>query len=324
MVNLEHKLTVDDLIVEYMMYKVKNGYQPSFLASEFINFLYFFESKMPVEDTLYESDKLFQRFFERKSKSDWSRTINFKTYEKESTPHMEMTYSKKDNDHIIKANYKLSNYDRSVINTYFMDNGMGRYDGFKGQVFEIRKIIEEYLLTQSKRQIDETVKIDNDDLIVGKYVAGEIITSIWENYISTLIEKQNWPRQCNDINKYLFEIDLASIIGVKSIKDEIIDLYNVFSKRIAILYHQDKNLQIRTSSSAYLARANYDLLIQGYEEIMKTTFDAYRKSLDIDLSVLMSKGTSKIDGVDEIPNTKTNIDNFEKENAKKFVLSLNK
>ena len=32
MVNLEHKLTIDDLIVEYMMYKVKNGYEPSFLT----------------------------------------------------------------------------------------------------------------------------------------------------------------------------------------------------------------------------------------------------------------------------------------------------
>ena len=62
MVNLEHKLTVDDLIVEYMMYKVKNGYEPSFLASEFINFLNFFENKMPVEDSLHESDKLFKRF----------------------------------------------------------------------------------------------------------------------------------------------------------------------------------------------------------------------------------------------------------------------
>ena len=44
MVNLEHKLTVDDLIVEYMMYKVKNGYEPSFLTSEFISFLYFSKS----------------------------------------------------------------------------------------------------------------------------------------------------------------------------------------------------------------------------------------------------------------------------------------
>ena len=67
MVNLEHKLTVDDLIVEYMMYKTNNGYEPSFSTSEFINFLYFFESKMKVEDALYENEKLFKRFFERKN-----------------------------------------------------------------------------------------------------------------------------------------------------------------------------------------------------------------------------------------------------------------
>ena len=43
MVNLEHKLTVDDLIVEYMMYKTNNGYNPSFTTSEFVDFLHFFE-----------------------------------------------------------------------------------------------------------------------------------------------------------------------------------------------------------------------------------------------------------------------------------------
>lgn len=64
MVNLEHNLTVDDLIVEYMMYKVKNGYEPQFLTSEFMNFLCFFEKKMPIQDVLYEKEKLFQRFFE--------------------------------------------------------------------------------------------------------------------------------------------------------------------------------------------------------------------------------------------------------------------
>ena len=44
MINSEHNLTVDDLIVEYMIFKVKNGYEPQFLASEFIEFLHFFES----------------------------------------------------------------------------------------------------------------------------------------------------------------------------------------------------------------------------------------------------------------------------------------
>lgn len=73
MVNLEKNLTVDDLIVEYMVYKVKNGYDPKFLASEFMDFLQFFESKMKVEDVIYDRNILFQRFFERKSKSDWYR-----------------------------------------------------------------------------------------------------------------------------------------------------------------------------------------------------------------------------------------------------------
>lgn len=54
-----------------MIYKVKNGYEPSFFTSEFITFLYYFEDKMKVEDVLYDNNKLFQRFFERKAKVDW-------------------------------------------------------------------------------------------------------------------------------------------------------------------------------------------------------------------------------------------------------------
>lgn len=88
MVNLEHKLTIDDLIVEYAMYKVKNGYEPSFLTSEFIDFLHFFENKMPVEDLLYEKEKLFKRFFERKGKSDWFIGTGWLINKEDIKPHM--------------------------------------------------------------------------------------------------------------------------------------------------------------------------------------------------------------------------------------------
>lgn len=257
MVNLEHKLTADDLIVEYMMYKVKNGYEPSFLTSEFINFLYFFESKILVEESLYENEKLFQKFFERKSESDWSRTVSWATREKEIIPHMDMIYSDKDNDYLIKANYKLSDYDRSIINTYFMDNGMGQYDDFKGQTFKIRSIIGEWLADYPKRKLDESIEIEEQNLLVGKYIAAEIIANIWHSYIDKQIENHNWPRQCKDINKYLFEMDLAEIIGTKSIKKDLIELYSVLSKRIAILYQQDKKLKISFYKNGYLAHANY-------------------------------------------------------------------
>lgn len=323
MVNLEHKLTVDDLIVEYMMYKVRNGYEPSFLTSEFISFLYFFESKMSVEDVLYENDKLFNRFFERKAENDWSRTVSWSTKEKEIVPHMDMVYNQKDDDYLIKANYKLSEYDRSVINTYFMPGG--QYG--EGKVKEIRNIIGEYLSNQAKRKIDENIEVDSNDLVIGQYVSAEIISHIWDSYTSGLIKDSEWPRQCTDINKYLFNTDLATIIGVKSIKNQLIDLYNGFSKRIAILYNQDKNLRISSASNVYLAEANYKLLIQGYEKIMGTTFGQYKKSLDVDLSTLTFKETHELSGIynwDEDPDIKTTSNKVGNDKVKKLIKNLNK
>lgn len=315
MVNLEYKLTVDDLIVEYMMYKVKNGYEPSFLTSEFINFLYFFESKMQVEDSLHEGDKLFQRFFKRKAESDWS----------ENTPHMDMIYSEKDQDYLIKANYKLSDFDKSVITTYFMDHGMGRYDNYKGQTFKIRSIIGEYLFTYPKRKIDENVEIDENDLVIGKDVAALLIDDIWNSYIEEETGNHEWPKQCDNIIKYLFELDLAELIGVESIKYSIIQFYNVISKRIAILYHQDRNLQISTNASGYLARANYELLIQGHEKIMGIAYGEYKKALDIDLSTSTFTESHKLDGFytwDDDPDVKVTTSKVENDKAKKLVKSL--
>lgn len=325
MVNLEHELTVDDLIVEYMMYKVRNGYEPSFLTSEFISFLYFFESKMPVEDSLYENYKLFQRFFERKSERDWSRTVSWSTDEEEIVPHMEMVYSDKDNDYLIKANYKLSDYDRSVINTYFMDNGMGKYEDFKGQTFKIRSIIKKWLTDYPKRRINESAEIENQNLLIGKYIAAEIITNIWNSHIDKQIQNHTWPIQCKDINKYLFETDLAEIIGTKSVKNDLIELYSVLSKRVAILYQQDKSLKISSYPNGYLAHANYKLLVQGYENIISIAFGKYNKSLKIDLSTLTFEESHEIDGVYnwyEDPDIKTTTTSVGNKNVKKLVRSL--
>lgn len=328
MVNRENKLTVDDLIVEYMIYKVKNGYEPNFFTSEFITFLYFFEDKMKVEDVLYDNNKLFQRFFERKAKVDWSTPKNWDTTERIVIPHMDMEYRKENRDYLISANYRLSNYDKSLLNTYFMDNGMGKFDYFKGKTREIRKIIGEYLKDEPKRKIDESIEVDDNDLIIGKYVTAQIAHNIWYSYIDKEIELHHWPRQCRDINKYLFDIDLAEIIGVKSIKNELIDLYNTFSRRIAIMYHQDRNLRISSHYSSYLARANYELLIEGYEKIVDRVFEPLKKELEIDLSTLTYKESYETEGdsyIDEDPiietSTTTNIEN---DDVKTLVKSLEK
>lgn len=323
MVNLEHNLTVDDLIVEYMMYKVNNGYEPQFLTSEFINFLSFFESKMPVQDSLHENEKLFQRFFERKAESDWSSVTNWNTNEKQVTPHMNMIYSENDDDYIIKANYKLSEFDRSVINTYFMPGG--RYG--EGKTKEIRNLIGEYLSEQPKRGIDDTIEIDETTLMVGKYLTAEIIKNIWNSHISKQVEYHKWPEQCKDIDKYLFKIDLAEIIGLKSMRKELLDFYRVISRRIAILYQQDKTLKISNCSGGYLARANYELLINGYQNIFGIAFGEYKSSMNIDLESSTFKESHEIDGVymwDEDPDIKTTTTQIGNDSVKKLVRTLDK
>ncbi len=124
------------------------------------------------------------------------------------------------------------------------------------------------------------------EVLAGKYLAAQIVMEIWNNYISGLIKNKRWPEQCRDINKYLFEIDLASIIGLESIKDELLDLYKTFAKRIAILYHNDHNLKVSIHDYKFLARANYELLIKGYEKLMNSVFWQYGKTLEFDLFAL--------------------------------------
>ena len=143
MVNLEHRLTVDDLIVEYAMYKVKNGYEPKYSTSEFIDFLH---------------------FFERKIDANWS-SKNYRTGQiTEKRQHMNMSYSEDDRDYIISANNKLSDYDKSVINTYFMDNGCSKYDDYKGTAWKIRNIIGEYLKDKPKRNIPQSgIELEEKD-----------------------------------------------------------------------------------------------------------------------------------------------------------------
>lgn len=306
MVNLEHKLTVDDLIIEYLMAKVNGGYETSFTESEFMTFIYYFEESMPIEDVIYDAKELFKRFFERKGKSDWSRTISYHTNERVVLPHIDMRSSENDDETLFKANYKLSDYDKSVINTYFMN---------KKDVEKIRDIINQFLSTQNKRKINISQSVTEEESYIGKCVAAEIITNIWNSYVENLIKCHQWPSQCKNIDTYLFTIDLAPIIGLPSIKNELLEFYRETSRRIAIMFHEDKNLKISLYSNGYLAHANYKLLTKGYEKLFSIAFGPYKSSLDIDLSTQTFKESHSLPGFyeyDEDPDvatTKTNLDN---------------
>lgn len=276
MIDLQHNLTVDDLIIEYMVAKLENGYDSKISENEFKKFLEFFVVKMPYADIIIECSDLFKKFMERKSKRDWAKKIG---REQVFLPHFDIRHDDSNNDYILSTNYRFSRYDTSIINTYFMA---------KIETNAIRTLINDYLKGMPKMQIDMNSSYTKNDLIIGKYVTVNIISFIWDEYVKKQIDKHHWPEQCRDINKYLLSFDLATSIGLKSLKNELLELYKVVSERIAILYSMDKKLEICSSlSNGYLANFNYHLISLGFEKIFDDFFSQYKSILYIDLAKLI-------------------------------------
>lgn len=252
MINKEYKLTIDDLIVEYMILKIKLGYVPSYSIDEFMNFILYFEKYRSIDDVIYDGDKLFDRFFERKM-NDWNfNDISLYFAEKKYVPHMI-----RNNDEIVATN-KLSVYDYSLLNMYFMS--------VNEQVF-IRDIIVRYLKRFSKREIDTSVNINNKNVEIEEFIAVKFINSLWREYVYKYIELKKWPIQCIDINEYLFDIDLAKIIKIPSIRDDVLSFYKDVSKMISVMIENDSSLEIKSSDNTYLPYANYEYIFKGYSEL---------------------------------------------------------
>lgn len=284
MVDFDYKLTVNDLIVEYMFAKIKGGYEPSFRANEFQGLIEFLKTQIEFSGYTNNMEELFKEFFGQMKEHYWSIYVDGKN---KFIPHLEMYYIEEIKDWLIKVNYKFSAYDLSIINSYHMN---------KKDLEKLRKLINEYLSQFPKKEIDIMQDVPIEYLNVGKKASALIIKYIWQDYINKLINNQKWPKQCTDINKYLLEMDLAPIIGLDSIKKDLIEVYNVFAKRIAILYGEDKNLHI-SSIGCGLSKLNYELLIKGYEEAMKRVFNPYNCSIDIDVKTLIFRESHIIDTI---------------------------
>lgn len=313
-----NKFDVDDLIKEYIVYRTENGYEPKFTVTHFMKLLERFKTRMDVDDTLDDGLEMIKRFFDRKiamSHSYYNYVDNTRPRENwELRPAVIFEYSEKDKDYIVKAgNYLYGSYSASIWVNYWSPS-------------QVRMIIEEFLSDEPKRVLDEDGPFTKEDLQLGKCIAAKIIKAIWTGYINGYIDSNRWPSQCNNINKYLIEMDLATIINIPSIKKELFELYNVIAKRIAILHNQDKDLEINSSSGCLLGHQNYNLLINGYEKLFHYAYSEYRKHLSIDSSKLKISETYEVGPsyYDEDEEYVTNTSKISNDSINQLVLSIEK
>ena len=89
------------------------------------------------------------------------------------------------------------------------------------------------------------------------HTAIHIHSNFFISLFFTQLEKS--AKDTNIIHTFLFEKDLSEIIGLESKKEFILDFYKTITKRISILYHNDKNLKINDRINGYLAYTNYKI-----------------------------------------------------------------
>ena len=82
------------------------------------------------------------------------------------------------------------------------------------------------------------------------------------------IKLGQWPRQCLDINQYLLDMDLAKIINLDSIREDLLSFYKDASKRTAVLIDRDPKLMIRNLDNPYLPYANYRCIMGEYADLL--------------------------------------------------------
>ena len=270
-------ITVDELIKEYVVYRAENDYKTKLTISEFMNFLEYFKKEMKVEDTLDDGLEMFTRFFAREDKHRYNYSPYFDKVNNEKAKSNELAmileFSEEDNDYVLRTgNYLYSSYGASSWHVYW-------------NIEKARRIMGEYLINEPKRTLDDNGPYDTEGLEIGKYVSAKIVEDIWNELVDYYVENRQWPNACRDINKYLLEMDLAPIICIDSFRDRLLELYSVFSRRIAILYNQDKDLFISYSGSL-VGEQNYKLLINGFERLVGCAYGEYKKHLEVDIKNL--------------------------------------
>lgn len=226
--NINIKISYDDLIAIYLKQKITQGYEPYVSLSEFNDFL-----KFTIQYDVFDEDFL--------NKTKIIGTSNCDVETKTLTDFIIPTYSFSDENYLY--NTKLSN----------------------NYIILIEEIINEYLSKLSKRKIKEN--FTEQEINYASDISSVLTLFIWKQYVLNNIEQQKWPIQCNDIYDYLLKQDLAKIINVPSIKDELLAFYDDSVLRVATLLKENSGFEAVKTRKSYLASANCDFITNGYNDL---------------------------------------------------------
>ena len=223
-------MTIKNLLLEYTNKKLANGFEPNSPKEEIEDFIGYFEQFMILDETI-------------NSRVNYGLTIDKNLLNI--------------NDGVFMPTYEFTNNDLDFLVNLNLEE--------KNQL-EI--VIKNYLKKLPKRK-EKKLEYTKEEIDFAKHATCLIIEFIWDNYINYYIDAGKWPMQCRDINKYLFEIDLASLIEVPSIRESILKFYEETTAKIMTLKKEDSNFKLSKLSDSLLAKANSNFITDGYDDLFK-------------------------------------------------------
>ncbi|MDE5539066.1 MAG: hypothetical protein K2J20_01095 [Bacilli bacterium] len=242
-----------DLIKEYIAHKTLAGYEPSCTKDEIRRYLEYINVTLLDNALQQDPSVMVEQFLNKDEKKQ--RVVLFGTKNKE-VPVIEVQ-----SGGLIVPTYALR-YTSSGA------NGVGRF-------------IDYFLKSYCKKRTLDDKSEEADERIAnfGHNVSATMLLKIWNAITRKYILDDRWPMQCRDIKRYLLDIDLANIIDLPPLRDDLIKLYFTVANRVMSLAQDDeKFLMSHGSYQPVLNRANFDLAMAGFDNYV-TWLDEFTVSL---------------------------------------------
>lgn len=243
--NIENdiKLTINDLLIGYMITKIELGYEPMYTMDEFEVFFELVSGRLNIEGKLDDRKVVLDNFYNQMYEYYWIYMDGEKRIE---TPHINRI-----GDDLLVANNRLGRHDIYTTNICKIK---------KKERDRLKKYMKYFLYGQKKRKINTEITPTDKNIELAKETIIKLIYIIIKNYYTNLMDER------------LFNIDASAICGFavedelpfEIIERDLIDFYVTGVKRIACLLEQNPELVISNDENFCIPYANYKFIMKYY------------------------------------------------------------
>lgn len=249
------QLTINDLLIEYMITKIELGYDPKYTMDEFESFLNFINGRLNIafDQDKYNRKTVLDNFYNKMYEYYWSYVDG---QEKINTPHI-----KRVDDNLLVATDRLGRHDRCATNLCKLN---------KKESNNLKKNIKHFLSGQKKRGINTSKVPSEESMVIAKEMIIKLIYIMLQNYYENLIEERLALIETRDIY-YFVPYEVSDIM----IERELTDFYLDGVKRLAYLLDENPDLIISNDENYCLSYANYNYVTKYYGSLLFIPFNKH-------------------------------------------------